>query len=233
MASNGSVQNQHRTHAATGWRGACRRGMVLGLVLCLHGLMLVALLQLNGWHSNAMLAAGSGEVALRLQLITARARPQTAQPPLPVQLPERTRQVAEAAPQAAPAQAPMRVQLPAHLSVLGAPAIASSSYRPYRDGGFGQALRQAQRGSRVRLPGSDEHRVEGITLTPVVSVRDVVHAIADASLCSAERLKMQRQALPPTDMDRLLEADGCGAHGGGTAVDAAVRQASSQALSGQ
>ena len=235
--SRGSVS----TNGSSDWREACRRGVPLGLVLGFHGLMLLALLHLNDWRRSSTRPPGEYKTALRLRLIAAR-RPtaaKTTPPPAPIHRLARAPRVAHAAVAAAPtprAEAPMTMQMPTQRqNAAVTPALASSVYQPYHPGGFRQALQNAQNGSPVRLPGSDATIVAGIRLTPRHSVKKTVERVLQSLRCTDEQVSMQHhfgQFGTQRQIDRRLEADGCGPHRENPVGDAATDRADQQVIQG-
>lgn len=238
-ASGGKSATPTWKRRDTCWRVACIRGATWGLVLGLHGLLLMALLHSDGLRPAITTTPETAATPMLLQLLrtptSSRATP-TSSLRLPARRPKRptrptpTFRTLLTAP--VTSAAAMTPPLPPHApNLFAAPAASSSTYEMYQSGGFREALRDAQHGAQTRLPGSDAALVEGLRLKPVVSARDVVRTLSKASLCSAESFKMQHQDLSPQDMDRLLEADGCGAHADKSpAVDAAVERATQQAI---
>ncbi|MEO8780172.1 MAG: hypothetical protein ABI389_16090 [Rhodanobacter sp.] len=222
----------------TYWREACIRGTTWGLVLGLHGLLLMALLHLKGLRPQTTDTPETAATTMLLQLLRMPTTFRATQPPI-LRLPaRRTRQPSRATPTSRSLPAARLISAeattmtrPSHApDVFAVPAPSSSIYDAYHPGGFPEALRQARHGAQIRLPGSDVPIVKGLPLKAVVSVRDVVRALTHASFCSAELSGMRHQSLSLQDMDRLLEADRCGAHADNSpAVHAAIERATKEA----
>jgi hypothetical protein len=208
------------------WRDACRRGAVLGLVLGLHGLLLMVLLHLDWLRRLSPHGTRGAGIALHLQFFRIHTRPAAAPPP--IQLTTRARKAAGHLPAHSAAGTPVMAPTPSQPdTVVTAPAVAGSSYQPYHPGGFEQALQQAQRGSPVRLPGRDVTVAPGLRLEPKYSIKHHVERILKSVRCYDEQVSMQHhfgQFGTERQIDRRLEAEGCGPHLEHTPADDTLQQ---------
>jgi hypothetical protein len=116
--------------------------------------------------------------------------------------------------------------------VTGPPpqATFNSTVPAYQAGDF-HRLQDAQRIRAVPLPGSATPRVDGFRFRAAPSAQDFVRRLAVATRCTAAYFDMQNSKtrfVTAQQMDRLLEADGCGPHAERTpaseAADALTRQ---------
>lgn len=109
---------------------------------------------------------------------------------------------------------PPTVRSPAPVIALtGGPAVSPTAGTGHvADGGFQEALQNAQRASSGHLPGSLVPRVSGIALENRTSIKDTVTGVAKALRCSNMEFSMQRAKNPltPQLMDRLLQLESCG-----------------------
>lgn len=87
---------------------------------------------------------------------------------------------------------------------------------------------------KAALPGSDTPLAGGIQLREDRSLQQKVRAMTVGSRCKYARMKMAAsgQFLSGQQMERLLEADGCGPHQEATAADATIKALSHRVIFG-
>ncbi|WP_329742059.1 hypothetical protein [Dyella sp. A6] len=232
-----SETDRSTSRTATSWRGAVGRGIVLGIVLSLHLGLAARLLTWSPTPLRSSRHAGTlsrrNDEALQITFIRPRLLPlqPRAHSPSRHAAPHRRRIARRVGLQSVHVPS-----TPATTTVIPAPSIAAPTTPAnprltYRPGNFAQELQAARhREPLIRLPGMDDAPPSpGLQLrAPAPSFKQVVHAIGRAQDCYAEQQDMRHQGNDSApQIDRLLEADGCGPHqspdGNSAAVHAAVQ----------
>lgn len=200
------------------WREAVGRGIVLGVVISLH---LGLAIRLLAWSPAPLRgSAYHGSLSRRdddaLQVSFVQPRRGNAHRPATHAALRRRRNVPHAGPRRAPAHAPLSAPT-AKVVAVPATALSATQATPsltYRRGDFDRELQAARHPEPLaRLPGMDDApSVSGLRLrAPAPSLQQVVRRIGHAQDCYAEQRDMQHQGnYGAWQIDRLLEADGCG-----------------------
>lgn len=205
------LPTREKNHLDRSWLAALLRGIILGLVICLHlGVILLLLGPVMPYRPSAVAQSGSDSaqpLTLRLLAKMAKvAKPRRANP-LPVR-PLKIKPVTRRASFATSVTSKAAEVAPTTTVAVEPPAVAGDYHSPLLSGeGRAAGL------SVPRVPGSDAARVQGISLDHKPSLRDTVRELTKANRCGYERMKMQRstnQFVTTQLMNRALEADGCG-----------------------
>jgi hypothetical protein len=201
------------------WRDIVRRGGALGMALALHLFLLVWVLTLAPAPETKPMSGEDEPVrddALHLAFLRRPATASAAHAIASRRSPPRQHMAATTprprpSPPATPAaQAPP--DRPLHVTLSPAPDSADATYRP---GNFRDALREARHPAPTyHLPGSATPRAPGIRLrAPPPSLKQIVRMIGQSQNCYAELMGMTHDMtrfLTPDQIDRKMEADGCG-----------------------
>jgi hypothetical protein len=221
------------------WRDVVRRGMALGLALALHLALLARILSLAPapWSETARQAdEPARDDALQLTFLRRPAMASAAQAITPPRLPPQ-RRVAATHPQPAPPlpATPVPPDQPPHISLPPVPDGADAAYHP---GSFRDAIEEARHPRPAfRLPGSAAvSRVPGIRLrAPPPSLKQVVRMIGQSQACYAMRTDLTHgmaRFLTPGQVDRRLEAEGCGPQASKEDDDPGLNAAAERFISG-
>lgn len=217
-------------HPWSAWPVALRRGTTLGIVAACHIALLALLLRPAPYREASPRAPRGVDDALQLIFIPPLKPPSMAK----VAIPSRARLPP------APAPRPQRIETVSNTPTTAASTLvtslppqtpANSAIPDYQAGDFRTRLQDAQRVRAVPLPGSATPRIGGLRLRIAPSAQDLVRQLAVATRCTAMYFDMRNSKtrfVTAQQMDRLLEADGCGPHAERTpaseAVDALTRE---------
>jgi hypothetical protein len=217
-------------HPWSAWPVALRRGTTLGIVAACHLALLALLLRPAPYREASPGISRGADDAMQLLFIPPAK-------PLPVAMaasPSRARLLPSPAPRpqsTAAASSTPGTAVSTIVTSLPPQATFNSTVPEYQAGDFRTRLQDAQRVRAVPLPGSATPRVGGFRMRVAPSAQDLMRRLAVATRCTAAYFDMQNSKtrfVTAQQMDRLLEADGCGPHAERTraseAVDALTRQ---------
>lgn len=217
-------------HPWSAWSVALRRGTTLGVVAACHLALLALLLRPAPYREASPRDSRGADDALQLLFIP----PAKPLPVATVASPSRARLLPVPTPRPPRTAAASNTPGTAMATIVtGLPPqpTFNSTVPEYQTGDFRARLQDAQRIRAVPLPGSATPRVDGLRLRVAPSAQDLVRRLAVATRCTAAHFDMQNSKsrfVTAQQMDRLLEADGCGPHAERTpaseAVDALTRQ---------
>lgn len=224
------------------WRDIVRRGMALGFALALHLALLVRILSLapvprteTARHADEP----ARDDALQLTFLRRPAMASVAQAIAPHRLPPRRRVTATHPQPAPPLPATPAPLAPPDLALrISPPPVPESADAAYRPGNFRDALQDARHPRPAfRLPGSAAvSRVPGIRLrAPPPSLKQVVRMIGRSQACYAMLTDMTHgmaRFLTPDQVDRKLEAEGCGPQASKEDNDPGINAAAQRFISG-
>lgn len=211
--------------AWTRWRVAAGRGVILGAAVALH-LLVVALVWRAPVPRETVVHVRASQLPLRVRLLTT--------PPRPAAPPPRRMRHDDVRPRQTviPTVTPVEVSSAKPVAASPSPPALTEGTDDYHAPLQDAARRAGTLGARAQLPGSNTHVVTGIPLRKQHSLQQTVRAMTVGSRCKYSRLKMagSSQFITRQQIDRLLEADGCGAHREHTAADDTVDALTDQVI---